>query len=85
MTSAITLQIVTGLIGLFTLWLRDYLANSKARDYEDKQKVRDIVVSGNATDVASVIDRLLSAERLQNSAAAGEPSAEDVEGRLGKL
>ena len=68
MNTAIILQILTGLAGIVSLWLKDYYSeeNKSARkekeNYEEVQQGRIDVETGNVDAVSARIDKLLSKE-----------------------
>lgn len=85
MTTAVLLQIVTGLLGILSLWLRDYYSKDKTeKRNEDKkddliQKGRQAIVDGNADAVSKRIDKLLS-NQLQDSGITGVTNSKNQDG-----
>lgn len=73
MNTAIILQILTGLAGIVSLWLKEYYseenktARKEKKDDEELQKGRHDIDSGNVDAVISRIDRLLSKEDNRNA------------------
>ena len=88
MTVAAILQIIAGLGGILTLWLKDYYspANVAKRKEDAKneaiQQGRTDLQSGNAGAVAARIDSVCSGS---GGSPAGIESAEDVERRISQL
>ena len=73
MNTAIILQILTGLAGIVSLWLKEYYseenktARKEKKDDEELQKGRHDIDSGNVDAVVARIDRLLSKEDNRNA------------------
>jgi len=88
MTTTVILQIVAGLGGLLTLWLKEYFSadNVAARKeeaaHEAVQEGRQDLVSGNVAAIESRIDSVCDGS---SGSAAGLESAEDVERRISQL
>lgn len=68
MNTAIILQILTGLAGIISLWLKEYYseenktARKKENEDEEIQKGRNDIESGNVDGVSARIDKLLTEE-----------------------
>ena len=84
MTTAVFLQIITGLLGIIALWLRDYYSQDKTEQRKEdkandvKQDIRKAVVSGDVNTVQCELDRLLSVEL--HSSSSGCKGSEDQRG-----
>jgi len=71
---AVTLQVLAGIVGLITLWVKEYndpeAKQQRAKEAEDEriQAGRRDLSTGDADAVSARIDRLLS---LQNDGDAG--------------
>lgn len=64
MSAAVILQIVAGLGGIVSLWLRDYYSAEKKVErkeeaaHEASQELREAIASGDVDYIAGRIDRL---------------------------
>lgn len=85
--ATIWLQVIAGLAGVVTLWLRDYYSAGKVQAREDDKRDEAIeegrqdIVDGNADAVAARINRLLK----EDGGDAGSTGAKDVERRIRAL
>ena len=76
----IILQVVVGVIGLVSLWLREYA--KKDRTYDNAQRLRNAVVDGDLPDLQSTVDELL----VESPSSSGSvPSTADAQRRLDAL
>lgn len=68
MSTAVILQILTGLAGIISLWMKEYYseenktARKKENGDEELQKGRNDIESGNVDAVSARIDKLLTEE-----------------------
>ena len=79
MITAAVLQIITGLLGIIALWLRDYYSQDKTEQRKEdktddtKQDIRRAVVTGDVATVQRELDKLLSVELHSSSSRSKDP------------
>jgi hypothetical protein len=80
---------VAAIFGVIAVLLKAYISRQPERERDDHEKEiqtgRQDIVAGDVGAVESRIDGLLADQAGPGDSATGEPSAEDVEGRIGRL